>query len=974
MTKVLKIIAAVFGFVVILMVAAAIMIPMFVNPNDFKGEIIGQVEKTTGRKLELAGDIGLTVFPWLGLELGATTLGNAPGFGEQPFLRSERVQVRVKLLPLLQKRVEMDTVALEGLELNLARDKSGKSNWDDLLQMGAPAQATPPAEAPAGKPDAAAEAAPQPFAALALGGVDLKGGRITWDDRQQGERYAIKDLNLETGPIAPGEPVAIDLSLAFDAPPRGLTGNLGLEGTVDYDLEGRRYGVKPLDFTAKLKGKSVPGGALDLKLTADHVNADLKQDAATVSGLALDAGGASLSGDIQVQNLTSDKPAATYTLRAKGRELSGLIKAVGEAFNIAGIPKSLTAFSIDMGMSGTAAKIVVEPLKLQAALQAAGAKGRPLNLDLRSARVDLDLTSKAVAVKAGALKITGDDVVPLLKELGVSNPGLETLAIGLSVDTEFSGTGTKLTLAPFNVKAALAGETLPNKSAEVTLATRAEIDLDQQTAALNDLALQGLGLDLRGAAQAENIQKDPKFAGTLKLKPFDARKLLTQLGQAVPETTDPKALTNVGFETALAGSKNSINLSNLALRLDDTRINGTMSAADFSQPAIGFKLDMDGIDADRYLPREKAEKAEGDSQKGDKPKSRAKKDRGARDAASGTDSGVSVGTLGGLNLKGVLTLGKLKIANATLTRLSVAVNAKNGDINLNPIEADLYQGKIAGSVGLDTRAVQPKLSMNESLTGVQIEPLLKDLSGEAKIAGTANLKAQLNAAGASADAIKRTLSGKAAFQFLDGALIGVNLGQLMRKAQAGFVGKVDENAKTDFSEMGGTLIFDQGVVRNQDLVLKSPFLRIAGQGQADLVSERIDYTLNTTLSAIAEGQDGTELTDIKGITIPIKVSGTFDDPSYAPDVAGLAKAKAEKALEKNKEKITEKLKEKLGEDAGGVLGETLGGLLGGKRPQAQAGDAADQSGETAPAPAEAAPAQDPGDKDVQEKLKDLLRF
>ena len=143
MTKLLKIIVAVFGVVVILMVAAAIMLPMFVDPNDFKGEIIGQVEETTGRKLELAGDIGLTVFPWLGLDLGALTLGNAPGFGEQPFLRSERVQVRVKLLPLLQKQVEMDTVAIEGVELNLARDKSGKSNWDDLLQKGAPAQAAP---------------------------------------------------------------------------------------------------------------------------------------------------------------------------------------------------------------------------------------------------------------------------------------------------------------------------------------------------------------------------------------------------------------------------------------------------------------------------------------------------------------------------------------------------------------------------------------------------------------------------------------------------------------------------------------------------------------------------------------------------------------------------------------------------------------------------------------------------------------
>jgi AsmA protein len=108
------------------------------------------------------------------------------------------------------------------------------------------------------------------------------------------------------------------------------------------------------------------------------------------------------------------------------------------------------------------------------------------------------------------------------------------------------------------------------------------------------------------------------------------------------------------------------------------------------------------------------------------------------------------------------------------------------------------------------------------------------------------------------------------------------------------------------------------VISNNDLQAKSPLLRIEGEGSANLVTEQLDYTLHTTIVATAEGQGGKELENLKGLTIPIRVSGTFSDPKYRPDLASIAKARAKKELEKQQERLKskaeEKLKDKLGKD------------------------------------------------------------
>ncbi|MGW8311356.1 MAG: AsmA family protein, partial [Thiogranum sp.] len=132
MGKLFRILAYLVGALALLIIVAAVVVPMVIDPNDYKDDIAAAVEAKTGRTLAIEGDIRLSVFPWLAVEIGPTRLSNAPGFSNRPFAAVKQVSVRIKLLPLLHKQVEMGTVVLDGLQLSLETRADGKTNWADL--------------------------------------------------------------------------------------------------------------------------------------------------------------------------------------------------------------------------------------------------------------------------------------------------------------------------------------------------------------------------------------------------------------------------------------------------------------------------------------------------------------------------------------------------------------------------------------------------------------------------------------------------------------------------------------------------------------------------------------------------------------------------------------------------------------------------------------------------------------------------
>jgi AsmA protein len=87
-----------------------------------------------------------------------------------------------------------------------------------------------------------------------------------------------------------------------------------------------------------------------------------------------------------------------------------------------------------------------------------------------------------------------------------------------------------------------------------------------------------------------------------------------------------------------------------------------------------------------------------------------------------------------------------------------------------------------------------------------------------------------------------------------------------------------------FAELGGTYVIARGVLTNQDMLLRSPLLRVSGKGTVDLPRRRVDYRIEPKVVASTKGQGSTA--DAAGIKVPVIVSGPWDNLSYKPDLAG----------------------------------------------------------------------------------------
>jgi AsmA protein len=224
---------------------------------------------------------------------------------------------------------------------------------------------------------------------------------------------------------------------------------------------------------------------------------------------------------------------------------------------------------------------------------------------------------------------------------------------------------------------------------------------------------------------------------------------------------------------------------------------------------------------------------------------------------------------------------------------------------------------------------QPVISMNERLSGVQVGPLLKDMLGEDRLTGTTQASAKLTTTGQTPDEFKKTLNGNLAFSFTEGAVKGFNLAAMIRKAQAQLNGQpVPAETgpdQTDFSELSGTATVTNGVISNQDLMAKSPLLRVEGEGKVNLPQETLDYLVTAKVVGSLEGQGGKGLADLQGIAIPVQLSGTFAKPEYKIRLDQALKESAEKKVKKKLEKELEK---ELGDKLGDQLGDQLKGIFG----------------------------------------------
>lgn len=445
----------------------------------------------------------------------------------------------------------------------------------------------------------------------------------------------------------------------------------------------------------------------------------------------------------------------------------------------------------------------------------------------------------------------------------------------------------------FNVEAGFQGEQIPGGKMELSVFTDLVADGIQNSVRVNSLKLNTEGMEANLMLSGQMTPEGLKFSGTMKIPEFSPRGLLNKLAQSEIETADSSVLASASVEAGISGTADSLAIKPITMKLDDSNLKGEVLVQNFSRPAIGFSFGLDQMDADRYLPPAK----EGEPEAAATP--------GAGAASAG---GLPMETLRSLNVVGKLAAAKFKVAKLTVTDFNASITAKDGRIQITPLTAKLYEGVYAGNIQLDARGEKPKISVNEKLTGIQAGPLLKDLQGEEKLTGKGDVSFQVSAIGADPESVKKSLNGNAAFVFRDGAVKGVNVGRMIREARAKLKGQAlppsDEPEQTDFAELSGTVTFTNGLAANRDLVAKSPLLRVTGAGRADLPSETVDYGVLAKVVGTSKGQGGKELAELSGVSIPIRITGTFAEQKYALDAAALGKGLAESQV---KEIIQEKI-------------------------------------------------------------------
>lgn len=281
MSKLLRLFLVSVGIFVLIGVALALVIPHLLDPNAYKDRLSALVKERTGHTLTIGGDIKIAVFPWVALELGPVQLSNAQGFGAAPLAEAQHTSIRVKLLPLLRKQVQIDKISLDELHVHLARDASGQVNWQGIGTASS-TKAAPSTQSASGPV----------FALLEVGGIELRNARLEWDDRRIGSTYQVSDINIHTGRFAPGKPFDVAIGGAVASGENAPVYRIKLNSTVSADPATQRYQLHKTHLELGLP----QGGAVTLN---SDVDLDLAKQNLDMSVIELGASDFKLTGKLR---------------------------------------------------------------------------------------------------------------------------------------------------------------------------------------------------------------------------------------------------------------------------------------------------------------------------------------------------------------------------------------------------------------------------------------------------------------------------------------------------------------------------------------------------------------------------------------------------------------------------------------------------------------------------------------------------
>lgn len=556
--KLIKILLWVFFFLIVVMIGIGIFFVASFDANHYKQQITQLVNKQTGRELTIDGDLSLAFYPDVAIELGETTLSNAAGFGAKHFAAVGSAQVSVKVMPLLQKQLNVDEIRLTDLQLNLQRKADGSTNWDDLVT---------------GEKKAEDKQAKEPAAVvkeltdnLSIAGLSLKNATINWQDAQANQNLSLTPLNLTTGNFKPGKPLPVEFDLVMQQQKPNMKVVADAKTTVTLDND-QQFTLANLILNAQVTGEPVPNGALKA-----NIKGDVSGNPQNISVPNLQAM-AKLTGDLIPKGEINADVNGALNLDLKQQLLS--LKGMRLNANVNG----------ETLAGGNAQAVVSGDTQFNLANQL-----------LQIPNLSLDATMQGGYVRDGQAtsSLTGNLTVDLAK--------------------------SQVTIPQLSINSDVTGGVVPggklNQQAQGAvnlnwINKQGGIDLSNLLVQLADLQLSGKQVKIHPLAE------NPAVSGQFSTNTFNLKQALKTLGITPPQTSNPQAMSQVQAQFNLQADTENADLQQLKLKLDKTSINGNLGIANFAKPKIRPQLTIDTINVDDYLaPASETQKSAGSAQTG----------------------------------------------------------------------------------------------------------------------------------------------------------------------------------------------------------------------------------------------------------------------------------------------------------------------------------------------------------------------
>ena len=366
--------------------------------------------------------------------------------------------------------------------------------------------------------------------------------------------------------------------------------------------------------------------------------------------------------------------------------------------------------------------------------------------------------------------------------------------------------------------------------------------------------------------------------GTLKLRASSARALGDWLGRSLPSNEDGDAVL---LSTELKATQSRAALSNLQANLGPYTMAGSLVLDTQQQRRrLSGSLQVSELDFGKLFAKPKRNGTAAPVPSAAMPPASAPSSKRGRDRGW-SDDPINLSILGLLDANLAVSAQRLIHKEIKTGPARFTVTLDGGIARFALEEVDLYGGRARGLFTLDGSGDVLVASNNLILDRVALRPLLADALQFPWLEGSGKIYLELAGQGLTERQIVESLNGKFDVASSNGAIIGLDVGKIVRGLQRArlpsLTPSLDE--KTPFSELAATFTVTNGVARNQDLRLVSTHLQLSGEGSLDLGPRQIDYTVRTKIGGSPPDPDAT--LKVGTLDVPVSIVGPWEKPTFS---------------------------------------------------------------------------------------------